>query len=65
MKAITKIGLKPIIAPSGGGSDANIFNGKGLTCVNLGAGFINPHSTEEYIQIDDLVKLCKLVEVLL
>jgi len=65
MKAITKIGLTPIIAPSGGGSDANIFNGKGLTCVNLGAGFINPHSTEEYIQIEDLVKLCKLVEVLL
>lgn len=64
-KAIKKIGLTPVIALSGGGSDANIFNREVITCVNLGAGFFNPHSTEEYIQINDLIRLSKLVEALL
>ncbi len=65
MNAVEKIGLKPILSPSGGGSDANILNGKGIPCVNLGTGFFNPHSPEEYITIESLINLCKLVEALL
>jgi len=65
MNAIEKIGLKPILSPSGGGSDANILNGKGIPSINLGTGFFNPHSPEEYITIESLINLCKLVEALL
>lgn len=65
IKAVHKIGLKPIIASSGGGSDANVFNGKGVPCINLGSGFFNPHSKEEYIAIESLVNLTRLVEALL
>jgi tripeptide aminopeptidase len=39
---------------SGGGSDANVFNGHGITSVVLGLGYKNPHTKQESI---DLVEL--------
>jgi tripeptide aminopeptidase len=65
VRAVEKIGLKPQAAPSGGGSDANILNGKGIPCINMGSGFFNPHSPEECITIENLVNLSKLVKALL
>ena len=38
-----------------GGSDANIFNYHGITTVCLGAGYENPHSTSEFITLNNLV----------
>lgn len=64
-KAVKNIGLTPLKASSGGGSDANILNGKGIPTVNLGAGFYNAHSADEYISVQDLVNLCRLVKALL
>lgn len=40
----------------GGGSDANVLNGRGLTAVNLGLGMEQEHSGDERIEIDSLVK---------
>lgn len=65
VKAVEKIGLNPVITSSGGGSDANILNEKGIHCINLGCGYFNPHSPEEYIHVNDLINLCKLVEAIL
>jgi tripeptide aminopeptidase len=39
-----------------GGSDTNIFNARGFTCLNIGVGAKNPHSNEESISISDLEK---------
>lgn len=39
-----------------GGSDANIFNHKNITTVNIGLGYVNNHSSDEYIVVSDLVK---------
>lgn len=36
------------------GSDANIFNEHQIACVNMGLGYANNHSSDEFITINDL-----------
>lgn len=58
--AVEAIGKEYRLLPTGGGSDANVFNGKGVPTVNLATGMEKVHSTEEYIplaQMEDLVAL--------
>ena len=38
------------------GSDANIFNEKKIAAVNLGLGYVNNHSPDEYYDLSDLSK---------
>lgn len=59
-KALNKVGLKPEPKISLGGSDANSLNGRGIESVNLGIGAQNPHSNEEFIYIEDLVKSAEI-----
>lgn len=54
VKAARTLGLKPELISTGGGSDANIFNGKGIPTANLGIGMCKVHTTEEYITVQDL-----------
>jgi len=56
-----KLGIECFTTSTGGGSDANVFNEKGIKSINLGCGVNNAHSTEENINIDDLVNLTNLV----
>ncbi|NPA95211.1 MAG: M20/M25/M40 family metallo-hydrolase [Thermodesulfobacteria bacterium] len=50
---------------TGGGSDANIFNSKGLATAILGIGMQKVHTTEEFIRLEDMEKSCLLaVEIL-
>jgi|Deesub1362A_J573_1020465.scaffolds.fasta_scaffold01745_2 tripeptide aminopeptidase len=49
-----KISFQEVVTK--GGSDTNIFNAQGLTCLNIGVGAKNPHSNEESISISDLEK---------
>ncbi len=46
---------------SGGGSDANIFNEKGIESVILGTGMQDVHTVKEHIKIDDMVTCANLV----
>jgi tripeptide aminopeptidase len=50
------VGLVPELESTGGGSDANIVNLKGIPTVGLTVGYQNAHTTREYILIPDLVK---------
>ncbi|RAP76460.1 M20/M25/M40 family metallo-hydrolase [Paenibacillus montanisoli] len=59
--AIVKMGRTPKLFHSGGGSDANIFNGHGVPTVNLAIGYEHIHTTNEQIKADDLVKTAELV----
>ncbi|CAH1210359.1 Peptidase T [Paenibacillus plantiphilus] len=59
--AITAIGAEPRTFHSGGGSDANIFNGLGVPTVNLAVGYEHIHTTKEQIKVADLVKTAGLV----
>jgi tripeptide aminopeptidase len=42
---------------SGGGADANVFNQRGLQCLNLANGMANIHSPDEEIAADDLERM--------
>lgn len=54
MKAAKDMGLKPLLHPSGGGSDANVFNKKGFPSVNLAIGMEKVHTVDEYILVKNL-----------
>lgn len=54
-------GFTPRTKQTGGGSDANNFNEKGLTTVNVSTGMSKVHTTEEYIAIDDMVAITQVL----
>lgn len=64
-RAIQGLGLATSTFHSGGGSDANVFNGLGIPTVNLAVGYQNIHTTEEKIKADDLVKVAEVVIALI
>jgi tripeptide aminopeptidase len=61
VKALENLGIKPEISATGGGSDINIFNAKGKRAVNLSSGMEDVHTSTEYVKIDQLMLLAKLV----
>jgi tripeptide aminopeptidase len=60
-RAVKKIGRKPALKQSGGGSDANIFAGHGIPTINLSIGYEEIHTTNEKMPIAELVKTAELV----
>lgn len=59
-KAGETLNLPINIQSTGGGSDANIFNGKGISCINIGIGYDEVHTVNEYLKIPELVKATAL-----
>lgn len=53
-EAARVLDIEPVMWASGGGLDANVFNSRGLTCVALGLGIEDPHSSKESIPVDQL-----------
>ncbi len=45
----------------GGGCDANVFNGKGLTVANLGTGMREIHTVHEWIDLDEFERCARVV----
>lgn len=60
VRVLKKVGLNPTPKISLGGSDANSLNEKGIESINLGIGAQNPHSNDEFIFIEDLVKSAEI-----
>ncbi len=56
-----KMKLKSSLASSGGGSDANIFNSRGLATLNLAVGMENVHSTDERVKIENLYLVTEVI----
>lgn len=54
-KALARMGLKSWTESMGSGLDANIFNAAGIECIGLATGYSMNHSSEEYIEIGDLL----------
>lgn len=62
--SLAELGLESRLLASGGGSDANVFNARGLPTVNFDCGMTRVHTPDEHISLDDLERLVRLVEVL-
>lgn len=58
---LKKLGIKPRIVSTVGGSDVNILNSRGKMAINLSSGMENVHSNKEYIKITELEKLSNLI----
>jgi tripeptide aminopeptidase len=52
--ALEACGYAMVPTLTGGGADANVFNTKGLPCLNLANGMAEIHTAEEHIAVDDL-----------
>ena len=53
-EALRQRGYEVVPALTGGGADANVFNARGLPCLNLGNGMTAIHTPDEHISVADL-----------
>ena len=53
-------GFEPRLVLSGGAADANVFNERGLACVNLANGMVDIHTADERIAVDDLERMVEV-----
>jgi len=60
-RACRVVGVEPAFVPSGGGSDANVYNANGMKVVNLGVGMDNVHTTDECVAVADMVAAAEIV----
>jgi tripeptide aminopeptidase len=63
--ALERCGYAPEYALTGGGADANVFNERGLACVNLSNGMAEIHTPEEHIAVADLEGMVEVTLALL
>jgi tripeptide aminopeptidase len=63
--AAKALGLTPALGPSGGGSDANVFNVAGIAAINISTGMDKVHTTEEQIAAADMVKCAEFLLAIL
>jgi tripeptide aminopeptidase len=55
--ALVRSGFEPSYTLSGGAADANVFNERGLACVNLANGMAEIHTPDEHIAVADLERM--------
>jgi tripeptide aminopeptidase len=55
--ALELSGFRPTYGLSGGGADANVFNERGLQCLNLANGMTDIHTSDERIAVADLERM--------
>lgn len=60
-----KLGLAGNLVETFGGSDNNSFAEHGIEGIVLSCGMMRPHSTAEYVRMEDLIVGAKLVEELI
>ena len=53
-EALTRCGFTPRYGLSGGAADANVFNERGLQCLNLANGMAEIHTPDEHIAVADI-----------
>ena len=60
--ALRGLGMTPDPHPVGGGTDGNVFRGKGIASVVIGRGGYNQHTKEEYLVIPEMLECARVVE---
>ncbi|MBC6314583.1 M20/M25/M40 family metallo-hydrolase [Listeria grandensis] len=61
IKAMQTLGIPEKALQLEGGTDANVFNDRGIPFLVLSTGFQNPHTTSERIAVTELEKLTSLI----
>jgi len=64
-EALERCGFEPTYNLSGGAADANVFNERGLQCVNLANGMAEIHTPDEHIAVADLEAMVEVTLALL
>jgi len=62
--ALERSGYQPSYTLSGGAADANVFNERGLACVNLANGMAEIHTPDEHIAVSDLERMVEVTMAL-
>ena len=57
VEALSRAGFEPRLGLSGGAGDANVFNARGLQCVNVANGMTDIHTPDERIALEDLERM--------
>ena len=64
-KVLEDVGLRAVLEPSGGGTDANVFNRMGIPSVVVGMSTNEMHTVREYVSVPDLMDTARFCEALL
>jgi tripeptide aminopeptidase len=64
-EALRRRGFEPRYELSGGAADANVFNARGLQCVNLANGMAEIHTPDEHIAVVDLEEMVEVTLALI
>jgi len=59
---LESLGFKPDPHPVGGGTDGNVFRGKGIASIVIGRGGYAQHTKEEYLVIPEMLQCAAVVE---
>ncbi|MDR3340424.1 MAG: peptidase T [Candidatus Symbiothrix sp.] len=60
-KAISEVGIEPLVRPIRGGTDGAQLSFKGLPCPNIFAGGLNFHGRYEWIPVQSMEKAVKVI----
>ncbi len=63
-RAAGAVGLRAQFVAGGGGSDANVFNARGIPALVVGCGMEKAHTNDERIAVSSLYKLTELATAL-
>ena len=64
-QALANCGVEPVYRLSGGAADSNVFNERGLQCVNLANGMSEIHTPDEYIAVADVEAMVEVTLALI
>jgi tripeptide aminopeptidase len=63
--ALRRAGFEPKLGRTGGGSDANTLQQRGMPAVNLGTAMRDLHSVRENVRVQDIIDLARVIVALL
>jgi tripeptide aminopeptidase len=64
-QALERCGFAVTTVDGGGAADANVFNERGLRCVNLTSGVAHFHSPDEHVAVEDLEAMTQVTLALI
>ncbi len=59
---LRSLGFEPNPHPVGGGTDGNVFRGRGISAVVIGRGGYDQHTRDEYLVIPEMLDCARVVE---